>query len=119
DTVGSKGLVVVEMGSDEEAQAAISGVNGTEHDGRTLTVNEARPRENRGGGGGGGGGRRGYGGGRWGGGRGRGGRWTRRLRRWRWRRWRRRWPRRPLLGCSPTMSCASFNLKRIMHCRAS
>jgi RNA recognition motif-containing protein len=77
DTGRSKGFGFVEMGSDEEAQAAIAGVNGTEHDGRTLTVNEARPRENRGGGGGGGGGggRGGYGGGRGGGGGGRGGRY--------------------------------------------
>src|SRR5262245_50106515 len=74
DTGRSKGFGFVEMGSDEEAQAAIAGVNGTEHDGRTLTVNEARPRENRGGGGGGG--RGGYGGGRGGGGGGgRGGRY--------------------------------------------
>jgi RNA recognition motif-containing protein len=72
DTGRSKGFGFVEMGSDAEAQAAIQGVNGTEHDGRTLTVNEARPREDRrgGGGGGGGGGRGGYGGG---GGGGRGG----------------------------------------------
>ena len=76
DTGRSKGFGFVEMGSDEEAQAAIAGVNGKEHDGRTLTVNEARPRENRGGGGGGGGGggrggggRGGYGGGGGGGGR--------------------------------------------------
>jgi len=62
DTGRSKGFGFVEMGSDEEAQAAINGVNGTEHDGRTLTVNEARPREPRSGGGGGG--RGGYGGGR-------------------------------------------------------
>lgn len=71
DTGRSKGFGFVEMGSDAEAQAAIQGINGTEHDGRTLTVNEARPREDRrGGGGGGGGGRGGYGGG---GGGGRGG----------------------------------------------
>ena len=63
DTGRSKGFGFVEMSSDEEAQAAIAGVNGTEHDGRTLTVNEARPREARSGGGGGG-----YGGGRGGGG---------------------------------------------------
>jgi len=64
DTGRSKGFGFVEMNSDQEAQAAIAGVNGKEHDGRTLTVNEARPREARGGGGGrggyGGGGRRGY-----------------------------------------------------------
>jgi RNA recognition motif-containing protein len=58
----SKGFGFVEMGSDQEAQAAIQGLNGKEHDGRPLTVNEARPREERGGGGGGGG-RRGGGGG--------------------------------------------------------
>jgi len=69
DTGRSKGFGFVEMQSDAEAQAAIDGINGTEHDGRTLTVNEARPREERrGGGGGGGGGRGGYGGGRGGGG---------------------------------------------------
>jgi hypothetical protein len=47
------------MASDAEAQAAIKGVNGTEHGGRTLKVNEAKPKpEGRGGGGGGRGGRR-------------------------------------------------------------
>jgi RNA recognition motif-containing protein len=71
DTGRSKGFGFVEMSSDEEAQAAITGLNGQEHGGRTLTVNEARPREERsGGGGGGGGGGRGYGGGGGGGGRG-------------------------------------------------
>jgi RNA recognition motif-containing protein len=65
ETGRSKGFGFVEMGSDEEAQAAIAAMNGQQHDGRSLTVNEARPRE---GGGGGGGGRGGYGGG--GGGRG-------------------------------------------------
>jgi RNA recognition motif-containing protein len=64
----SKGFGFVEMGSDDEAQAAIQGLNGQDHQGRPLTVNEARPREDRGGGGGGGGGGRGgrggYGGGR-------------------------------------------------------
>ena len=65
----SKGFGFVEMSTDEEAQAAIRGLNGQDHGGRPLTVNEARPREERGGGGGGGrGGRGGYGGG--GGGRG-------------------------------------------------
>ncbi len=72
----SKGFGFVEMGSDEEAQAAITALNGKEYSGRTLTVNEARPREDRPGGGGGGGGggrgRGGYGGGGGGGGRGRG-----------------------------------------------
>ena len=60
----SKGFGFVEMSSDQEAQAAIDGLSGKEHDGRALTVNEARPRESRSGGGGGGG----YGG-RGGGGR--------------------------------------------------
>lgn len=70
----SKGFGFVEMASDSEAQSAISALNGTDHRGRALTVNEARPREPRaGGGGGGGGGRGGYGGGGGGGG-GRGGR---------------------------------------------
>jgi RNA recognition motif-containing protein len=58
----SKGFGFVEMGSDDEAQAAIAALNGQEHGGRALTVNEAKPREDRGGGGGGGG-RGGYGGG--------------------------------------------------------
>lgn len=69
DTGRSKGFGFVEMGSDQEAQAAIAALNGKDHGGRALTVNEARPKENRaGGGGGGGGGRGGHGGG--GGGRG-------------------------------------------------
>ena len=68
DTGRSKGFGFVEMGSDQEAQAAISGLNGTESEGRALTVNEARPKES-GGGGGGGGGRGGYGGGGGGGGK--------------------------------------------------
>jgi RNA recognition motif-containing protein len=62
------------MGSDAEAQAAIQALNGAEVEGRTLTVNEARPKTEGGRGGGGGGGRGGYGGGRGGyggGGRGR------------------------------------------------
>ena len=62
DTGRSKGFGFVEMASDEEAQAAIDGLNEKEHDGRPLTVNEARPREPRRGGGGGG---RGRGGGRY------------------------------------------------------
>ncbi|MCA9118928.1 MAG: RNA-binding protein [Planctomycetaceae bacterium] len=70
DTGRSKGFGFVEMSNDAEAQAAIEGLNETEHDGRALTVNEAKPRENRGGGGG----RGGYGGGRGGGGYGGGGR---------------------------------------------
>jgi RNA recognition motif-containing protein len=80
DTGRSKGFGFVEMGSDAEAQAAIDALNGTQHEGRPLTVNEARPKPTGGGGGGlrggyggggggyGGGGRGGYGGG--GGGRG-------------------------------------------------
>src|SRR3954454_1082159 len=67
DTGQSKGFGFVEMGSDAEAQAAIAALNGQQHGGRALTVNEARPRENRSGGGGGG--RGGYGGGGGGGGR--------------------------------------------------
>ena len=63
DTGRSKGFGFVEMGSDQEAQAAIAALNGQEVDGRRLTVNEAKPREDRGGGrGGAGGGRGGYGG---------------------------------------------------------
>ncbi len=59
----SKGFGFVEMGSDQEAQAAINALNGKDMDGRALTVNEAKPREDRGGRSGGGG-RGGYGGGR-------------------------------------------------------
>jgi len=66
DTGRSKGFGFVQMGSDAEAQAAIAALNGKEFDGRALTVNEAKPREDRPRGGGGGGG--GYGGGRSGGG---------------------------------------------------
>lgn len=58
----SKGFGFVEMENDNEAQAAIDGLNQQEVGGRPLTVNEARPREDRGGGGGRGG-RGGYGGG--------------------------------------------------------
>lgn len=67
DTGRSKGFGFVEMQTDEEANAAINALNGQERDGRTLTVNEAKPREARSGGGSGGGrsgGRGGYGGGR-------------------------------------------------------
>lgn len=46
----SKGFGFVEMSSDEEAGSAIEALNGQEHEGRPLTVNEARPREDRGGG---------------------------------------------------------------------
>ena len=62
DTGRSKGFGFVEMGSDQEAQAAIAALNGKDSNGRALTVNEAKPRE-------GGGGGRGYGGGGGGGGR--------------------------------------------------
>ena len=65
-TGASRGFGFVEMATDDEAKAAIAALNGKEHDGRALTVNEARPKENRPGGGGGGGG---YGGGGGGGGR--------------------------------------------------
>jgi RNA recognition motif-containing protein len=68
----SKGFGFVEMDSEEDAQSAIEALNGKEHGGRSLTVNEARPREARGPGGGGGGGR-GRGGGGYGGGGGGGG----------------------------------------------
>ena len=76
DTGRSKGFAFVEM-NDEDAEKAIAHFNGTEVQGRSVTVNEARPREERGGGrggfggnrgGGGGGGRGGYGGNRGGGG---------------------------------------------------
>jgi RNA recognition motif-containing protein len=80
DTGRSRGFGFVEMATKEEGEAAIQQFNGKEFGGRNLTVNEARPREDRGGrggfGGGGGGGRGGYGGGggnRGGGGGGRGG----------------------------------------------
>jgi RNA recognition motif-containing protein len=72
ETGRSKGFGFVEMGSHDEAQAAIRGLNGQQVDGRALVVNEARPREERPGGGGGFGGARrsggGYGGGGFGGG---------------------------------------------------
>jgi RNA recognition motif-containing protein len=78
ETGRSRGFGFVEMDNDAEAQKAIDELNGKPFRGRPLTVNEARPREDRGGGGGGGrgyggggGGRGGYGGG--GGGRGGGG----------------------------------------------
>jgi hypothetical protein len=78
ETGRSKGFGFVEMGSDAEAQAAISGMNGQPMGGRSIVVNEARPMENRprgfgGPGGGGGGGGGGYGGGGGGGGRSGGG----------------------------------------------
>ena len=61
----SKGFGFVEMSSDEEAKAAISGLDGQDHGGRTLKVNEAKPREDRGGRGGRDRGGYGGGGGRW------------------------------------------------------
>ena len=70
----SKGFGFVEMDTEAQAQAAIDGLHDQEHDGRRLTVNEAKPREDRGGGGGGyGGGGGGGRGGRGGGGGGYGG----------------------------------------------
>lgn len=58
DSGRSKGFGFVEMGDDNAAREATEGLNGREHDGRPLTVNEAKPKEARSGGGGG------YGGGR-------------------------------------------------------
>ena len=71
ETGRPRGFGFITMSSAEEAQKAISAMNGKEIDGRALTVNVAKPREERsgGGGGGGGGGRREYGGGGGGGGR--------------------------------------------------
>jgi RNA recognition motif-containing protein len=69
ETGRPRGFGFVEMTSAEAAQAAIAGQNGKNVGGRDLTVNEAKPREDRGGGGGGGGGSRGG----WGGGGGGGG----------------------------------------------
>ena len=54
DSGRSKGFGFVEMSSEEEAEAAIAALHGKDHDGRDLTVNEAKPRVDRGGGGGGG-----------------------------------------------------------------
>ena len=74
ETGRSRGFGFVEMSSKAEGEAAISQFNGTDFNGRNLTVNEAKPRENRAGGGGGGrGGYGGGGGGRSGGGGGYGG----------------------------------------------
>ena len=70
ETGRSRGFAFVEMATPEEATAAIEAFNGKDFGGRNLTVNEAKPRTDRGGGGGG---RGGYGGGRGGGGGGRGG----------------------------------------------
>jgi RNA recognition motif-containing protein len=52
DTGRSRGFAFVTMSNDEEARRAIAGLNGSQIDGRTLVVNEARPREGTGGGGG-------------------------------------------------------------------
>jgi RNA recognition motif-containing protein len=87
DTGRPRGFAFVSMSNDNEGRAAIEALNGAEIDGRTITVNEARPKSNGGGGGGGGGGgyrggggggggyRGGGGGGRGGGGGGGGKRW--------------------------------------------
>ena len=66
ETGRSRGFAFVEMANEGEADQAIAALNGVNVDGRNLTVNEAKPREDRGGGGrgGSGGGRGGYGGGR-------------------------------------------------------
>ena len=67
ETGRPRGFAFVAMNNDEEARAAIESLNGTEVDGRTISVNEARPKADRAAGGGGrsgyGGGRSGYGGG--------------------------------------------------------
>lgn len=60
DTGRSKGFGFVEMSNSQEAQAAIAALDGQDHGGRSLKVNEAKPKENRSGGGGGFGGRRNY-----------------------------------------------------------
>lgn len=81
DSGQPRGFAFVEMSNDSEADSAIAGLNGQQVDGRALTVNEARPKADRGaggggrgfGGGGGGRGGGGFGGGRGGGGGGRGG----------------------------------------------
>lgn len=66
ETGRSRGFGFIEMSTKEEGANAISTLNGKEIDGRALTVNEAKPRENNGGGGNRGGGRGNYGGGsRW------------------------------------------------------
>jgi RNA recognition motif-containing protein len=62
ETGRSKGFAFVEFGNDNEADAAVSGLHGKDFNGRTMTVNEARPREDRGGGSRSGG--KSYGGGR-------------------------------------------------------
>lgn len=68
ETGRSRGFGFVEMSSKAEGENAIASLNGKEIDGRALTVNEAKPREDRGGGGGGNRGGGGYGGGNRGGG---------------------------------------------------
>jgi len=68
ETGRSRGFGFVEMASKEDGERAIAELNGTEHNGRELKVNEAKPREDRGFGGGGRGGNRGGGGGGYGGG---------------------------------------------------
>lgn len=76
ETGRSRGFGFVEMASKEDGERAIAELNGTEHNGRELKVNEAKPREDRGfGGGGGRGGNRGGGGGGYGGGGGGRNRW--------------------------------------------
>ena len=76
DTGRSRGFGFVEMASNEDGEKAIAGLNGSQVGGRTINVNEARPKTERSGGGGGGGGRdRGDRGGRGGGGGGRRDRW--------------------------------------------
>ena len=75
ETGRARGFAFVEMGSDQEAQAAIDGLDGKTLDGRQVQVNVARPREDRGGGGGGRGGSGGGGGGRGGSGGGGNSRW--------------------------------------------
>jgi len=86
DTGQSRGFAFVEMPNNADADKAMVALNGADLSGRTLTVNEARPREPRPGGGGGGGGNRfgggGGGGGRPGGGSGGGGGNRRREPRW-------------------------------------
>jgi len=87
DTGQSRGFAFVEMSNNAEADKAMAALNGADMGGRTLTVNEARPREPRPGGGGGGGGNRfggGGGGGRPGGGGGGGGAGGNRRREPRW-----------------------------------
>jgi cold-inducible RNA-binding protein len=54
DTGRARGFGFVEMGNDTEGNAAITGLNGRNMDGRALNINEAKPKENRTGGGGGG-----------------------------------------------------------------